>query len=40
MSTHNESFEDFVFIDGAKLSNDKKTLISYEGKSEYNVPIN
>lgn len=35
MSTHNESFEDFVFIDGAKLSNDKKTLISYEGKSEY-----
>lgn len=37
--THNESLEDFVFIDGAKLSRNKETLISYEGNSEhYEIP--
>lgn len=37
--THNESIEDFVFIDGAKLSRNKETLISYEGNNEhYEIP--
>ena len=37
--THNESIEDFVFIDGAKLSQNKETLISYEGNNElYEIP--
>lgn len=41
MSTenHNESLEDFVFIDGAKLSRNKETLISYEGNNKhYEIP--
>lgn len=37
--THNESLEEFVFVDGAKLSNDKTILISYECNSEhYEIP--
>lgn len=41
MSTeiHIESLEDFVFIDGAKLSRNKEILISYEGNKEhYEIP--
>ena len=30
---HNESLEDFVYIDGAILSRNKETLISYEGNA-------